>query len=156
MEESAFEDGEGEVEGAAAVGEEGDVGGVDDSMCVECQFIVGLKWMSFSGELHVIIFCIDEAGGAMGDLGDDCGHGSGGCGLGFFSAETAAHALAGADNVITGDTEDFGDNALDFGRVLGGGVNLHFAVFPGDGEGGLRFEIKMVLTADIKCAGEDL
>ncbi len=68
VEQGALEDGEGEVEGAAAVGEELDVDGVDDAGAVECHFVVGFKWVAFSGDVHVIVFGVDEAGGAAGDL----------------------------------------------------------------------------------------
>jgi hypothetical protein len=81
---------------------------------------------------------------------DDGGHRGGLCGLSFLSAKATAHAFARADHVIERDANHFGDDHLDFGGMLGGRVNVHGAALSGDGESGMGFEIKVILSADIE------
>jgi len=75
----------------------------------------------------------------FGFEGGDGAEGGPGVGLGFFAAEAAAHSWGFDDNLIAGDAEDFGDDGLDFGGVLGGAVDGDAAGVVWGGGGGVGF-----------------
>ena len=61
----------------------------------------------------------------------------------------AAHPLADADDFVLAEAEHLGDDGLDLGRVLRGGVDDHLALLAGVGDRGLRLEIKLLLAAAV-------
>ena len=83
-------------------------------------------------------------------------NGGPGVALGFLAAETAAHARGFDDDSVFRQAEDFGDDGLDLGRVLGGAADVDAAFAVGLGPGGLGFQIEMVLAADVEFAFEQV
>jgi hypothetical protein len=53
-----------------------------------------------------------------------------------------------------GNPQHPGHKMLDFGRVLGGGMDQHGAVLVGNGQRHLAFEVEMLLAADPQRAGQ--
>jgi hypothetical protein len=63
------------------------------------------------------------------------------------AAEGPAHAPRFTCHKSLRHVENTGDNMLHFGGMLRGGMNKHFAIFAGNGERYLPFEIEMLLTS---------
>ena len=75
-------------------------------------------------------------------------------GLGFLSSKTASHAGAFDGDAMAGTAENFGDNRLSLGRVLGGRVNEDRLFAIRLGEGSVGFEVELLLATDVDGAGE--
>ena len=82
------------------------------------------------------------------------GEGGPGVALRFLAAEAAAHARTLHDDLVARDVQDVGHDGLNLRRVLRRGLDEHRAVLAGFGPGGLAFQIKMLLPAEGKFAGE--
>src|SRR5262249_16949256 len=73
-------------------------------------------------------------------------------GLCFLAAEPASHALAKTDDLMLRKMQRFGDDVLDFGRILRRRMNGNMTFFARIRDGRLRFEIKLLLPADVENA----
>ena len=71
--------------------------------------------------------------------------------LAFLAAESSAHAPAFAGHHGIGNFQHLGDAMLNFGRMLGGGINRHAAFFFRHRQRHLPFNIKMLLPAHMKA-----
>src|SRR5205085_3297049 len=108
--------------------------------------------MSFPGDHHVLVAIDTDA-----DLAAGLGRGQGGergehRSLGFFSAETAAHARAFDYHAVHRQVEQVRDDVLDLGWMLGRRTDEDRAVFPSLGPGCVGLEIEMVLAAERELA----
>src|SRR5262249_27998819 len=75
---------------------------------------------------------------------------------GFFAAETTTHAAADTDDLVLPKPQAAGDDRLDLRRVLGGRVDGNLTTFTGNGQRGLRLEIKVLLPATGKRSLENM
>src|SRR5262249_10776164 len=66
--------------------------------------------------------------------------------------EPAAHPPADTGHLVLPNAQAPGHDRLDFRGVLGGGVDRHRAAFAGHGDGRLRLQVKMLLTAAAEVA----
>ncbi len=70
--------------------------------------------------------------------------------LAFLAAKAPAHAPAFTRHHGIGNLEHLGDAVLNFGRMLGGGIDGHAALFFRHGQGHLPFDIEMLLPAHME------
>ena len=88
--------------------------------------------------------------------GGESRHHRGYRGLRLFTAESAAHALADAHDLVLTNTEHFGHEHLNLGRILRRRMDNHLALLARICDGGLRFEIELLLTAAGEGAAESV
>ena len=154
VEEGAVVDGEGEVEGPAAVGEEMDLNGVDAAVVLVAHLEAGVERVSLSRGHDVVVTIELEGDGLLELVGGEGAKGGPRIGLCFFATKAATHAGAFDGDAVPWPAEDFGDDGLGLGGVLGGRVNENGVFAIGFGEGGVGFEVELFLAADVEGAGE--
>ena len=104
--------------------------------------------MSLAGEAEVLFVAKHEPGRPARLGGDQCREQGRQCGLRLFPAEAAAHPPADADDLVQRQAQRMGDDRLNLARVLRGRMDRDLTRFAGDGEGGLRLQVEMLLPAD--------
>ena len=154
VQHGAVGDGQAEVHGPAAAGEMGEIKRGNAARILEPDGIVDVEIVAFAGDDHVIIAVIAHFARLAGEGGGDgTGHRER-VALAFLAAETTAHAAGLHTHRMHGLADGMGDFVLNFGGVLGGGVDVHVAIFARQSEGGLAFKIEMFLAAHIDRAGQ--
>ncbi len=106
--------------------------------------------MPLAGDRHVVVTVITHLGGAARQARH---HGTGAgerVALAFLAAKAAAHPAGLDPHGVHRLADGFGDLVLDLGRVLGRGMDNHIAVVLREDEGGLAFEIEMLLPANFE------
>ena len=114
--------------------------------------VVDAEVMALAGDHHVVVAVVAHLCGSSGEAGDD-GAGAGeGVALAFLAAEAAAHAADLDTHGVHRHAERLGHLVLDLGGVLGGRMHHHVAPLLRQGEGGLAFEVEMLLPAKLDRA----
>ena len=110
--------------------------------------------MPFAGGAEILFVAKNAAGRSAGFGGRQRGEQGRDRRLRLLAAETAAHAPDRANDLGQLQLQCVGHDGLDFRRVLRGRLDYYRARFAGNGDGGLRFEVKMLLAADMQFAGK--
>ena len=117
---------------------------------IKARAIGNPKRMALAGDGHVIVAVIAHLTGFAGEAR---GHGAGDgqrVALTFLAAKTTPHPPGLDAHRMHRQANGLGHLMLDFGGVLGGGVDDHAAILLWQGEGGLTFEVEMLLPADLE------
>ena len=143
-----------QIDGATAARIERHVITRDAPGLVEAHRPVRAEIVALAGDDEIIVPVEPELAGLAGHMGGKRSEGAGLGGLGFLAAKGAAHApgLHGDEGV--GHGQHHRHHALQQGGVLRRGMDQHFASFARHGEGGLAFEIEMLLPANAQHARE--
>ena len=121
---------------------------------VEAGVVVDAEIMALAGHDHVVVPVEPHLGGAAGEARGQGGQRRPLRRLGFLAAEAAAHAAAFADHGGVGHRQHLGDAMLDFGRMLGRGIDQHPAGLLGHRQRDLAFQVEMLLAADAEGFAE--
>ena len=110
--------------------------------------------MAFAGEREVQRACQPDAYGPAGFPGAQCRDGRPRIGLHFLASEGAPHAQTFHCHFVARESQHPRDHFLSFGGMLGGRMRRHAAGFIQPRNRALRFQIKMLLAADLQFAFE--
>ncbi|MNH07887.1 hypothetical protein D3C79_672890 [compost metagenome] len=152
MEHGAVDNRRRQVRGAAAVTGQVKVDPVQATGVVKTDVILDVEGVTFAGHQHVFNPRQTHLGRLAGEVGDDRAQTGGAGGLGFLAAKTTSHAAHIDDNLVHRYVEHFGNQLLDFSRVLSRAVDDHSAVFGRHHRRDLGLQVKMLLAADVQGA----
>ena len=149
MQHGTVGDGQGQVHRPATAGVMGEIQRLDPAIGVEANGIVDAEIMAFACHDHIVVTVIAHLAGASCARGcDGAGHGER-VALTFLAAKTPAHAPGLYPYGMHRGAKRLCHLMLNLGRVLGRGMDDHIAIILRQGEGGLTFEVEMLLSADI-------
>ena len=156
MQHRAVGHGQGQVHRPATAGVMGEIQRRDAASGVKAYGIVNAEIMAFTCDDHIVITVIAHfAGASRARGGDGTGHGER-IALTFLATKTTAHAPRLYPHGVHRRAKRLCHLMLDLGRVLGGGMDDHVAIILRQGEGGLTFEVEMLLPADIDRPAQSL
>ncbi len=110
--------------------------------------------MALAGEREVQRARQPHAHRPPGFPGAQCRDGRPRIGLHFLAAERAAHAQTFHRHFVARDSQHPRDHFLRFGGMLRGGMRRHAAGFIQPRNRALRFQIEVLLAADLQLAFE--
>jgi hypothetical protein len=152
VEHGAVDDRAGQVRRVAAVAGQVEVDAVQPAVVVEAHVVLDVERVALAGHGHVFDPWQAHLGRLAGQARDHRAQARRAGGLGFLAAETATHAAHVDDHLVHRHVEHFGHQFLHFGGVLRGAVDDHAAVFGGHHRGNLRFQVEVLLAADVQGA----
>jgi len=148
--------GKGQVHRPATAGVMGEIQRRDAASGVKAYGIVDAEIVAFACDDHIVIAVIAHFAGASRAGGcHGTGHGER-IALTFLATKTTAHAPRLYPHGVHRRAKRLCHLVLDLGRVLGRGMDNHVAIILRQGEGGLTFEVEMLLPADIDRPAQSL
>ena len=147
MEDGAVGHGPGEIERPAAVGEERNLRRREQAFVVETDPKLPEKRMPLPGDHHVLVTIEPDPHLASGPGGGERRQGRQGGRLRLLPPKSAAHPRTFDHHAVHRQREHVRDDMLDFRGMLGRRADENCAVFPALRPSGVRFEIKMILSA---------
>ncbi len=146
----------GKIRGHAAARGEREVDALDLAVIGKAHLVVDHEIMALAGHDHVRVTIqpqLDGTSGARRKQGRDAGkQGS----LGFLAPKAAAHPAALHRHVLGLQAQRVRHQHLYFARMLGGTVYQHRAVFLGQGERDLAFQVKVILPAGVQAPAQTM
>ncbi len=154
VEHGTVDDGAGQVRRVAAVAGQIDLDAVQQAVVIEADVVLDIEGVTLAGHGHVFHARQAHLGRPAGEVRDHRAQACRARSLGFLAAETAAHAAHVDDDLVHRHAEHFGHQLLHLGGVLRRGVDDHAAVFGGHHRGHLRFQVEVLLPADVQRTGQ--
>ena len=144
VEQRAFENGRGQVGGAAGVLVEHGLVGQEIPLRIEPEAVVGGIGVAFAGQPHVVRAIELQAHRPAQAQGSQRSEAGPRRGLLLLAAEAAAQALDLDVDQVHGQPADGGDRLVHAARRLGGGMDFQAAVVARDGQRTLGFHINVL------------
>ena len=142
------------IGGKSATRGVGHVDSMNNAMRVKSGFVIDDEVVPLAGDQHVIVTVGPQFRSAAQTPGGQRRNRRELVGLGFLSAKAAAHAPHLDRHRVRRHAQHKRHHMLHFARMLRRRIDRDLVLLAGDGEGDLRFEIKMILAADFHAAFE--
>ena len=150
MKHGAVGHGDRQIKRPATAGVLGEIDAEHAAAIIVGHVIIDPEIVPLAGDRHVVVAVIAHLGGAA----RQGRHHRAGAGeriaLAFLAAKAAAHPAGLDADRVHRLADGLGNLVLDLGRVLGRGMDDHIAIVLREDEGGLAFQIEMLLPAHLE------